>query len=161
MNNKGFTLVELLVALAISALILIMAIPSINNMSSDTQDREYQEYKESIVYGAKLYYRQKYDDISGWNTVSSTNIDANTRKDVLEAKINYTDLVNANYIKEFSPTERGSKKKCNTSTEPSKVIITITETRTVLKSSGSIKNKKMSYKVDGLECGVNKLDPVE
>ena len=160
-NNKGFTLVELLVVLAISALILIMAIPSINNISGDTQDEEYQEYMESIVYGAKLYYRQKYDDISGWNNVSSTNIDANTRKDVVEAKINYSDLVSANYIKDFSPTERGSKKKCNTSINPDAVSITITETRTVSKKDSSIKNKKISYKVNGLECGSNKLKPVK
>ncbi len=141
MNNKGFTLIELLVALAISALILIMAIPSINNMSSDTQDREYQEYKESIVYGAKLYYRQKYDDISGWVT----------KGNVSTVDIYYSDLVGANYVKDFSPTERGSKKKC----DASEVTVTITVTTN---TKGS---KKVEYKVNGLECGVNKLEPVE
>ncbi len=130
MNNKGFTLIELIVVLAISALILIMAIPSINNASNETRDKEYLEFRDSIVYGARLFYRQKSNDLN-WNAAKT------------EATISFSELKSEGLVKDFVPTQKSSKKGCNTVDSPDSVVVKITK-------SGS----KVSYKVSGLECGV-------
>ena len=133
MNNKGFTLVELIVALAISALILIMAIPSINNATNETRDKEYLEYKNSIIYGARLYYKQRSSDLD-W--------EGNT------ATIKFSDLKSAGLVKDFVPTQKSSKKGCNTAESPEAVSVKIT------KSNSADNDSKVSYEVSGLMCGV-------
>ena len=131
MNNKGFTLIELLVVLAISALILIMAIPSINSVSNETRNKEFKEYRDSIIYGAKLYYKQKSVDITN-------------------NKIYYTDLEKSNYVKSFTATEHNTEKSgnkgCNTDSDTEKKNIYVE----ISKDSST---NKITYKVVGLKCG--------
>ena len=134
-NNKGFTLVELMVVLAISGIILIMAIPSINNTSNEARDREYTEYRDSIIYGARLYYKRRSSDLD-WNASKT------------EAVISFNDLKEANLVKDFVPTQKSSKKGCNTADRPGDVSVKIT------KSNNTTNNSKVSYEVVGLKCGV-------
>ena len=54
-NRKGFTLVELLVAISIMGLILVMAIPSIRNLQNSNRETKYEKYGDSILSGTKLY----------------------------------------------------------------------------------------------------------
>lgn len=148
MNNRGFTLIELLITLSISALILIMAIPSITGISNDNRDKEYQEYKESIIYGAKLYYKQRSVDLNWVNKGSN----------VEEATINFSDLLSLNYVKEFTPTQKEGKKKCDTS--PVKVKITKT-TKVDPKRPNGEPTIKLDYEVEGLSCGVGNLKEIK
>lgn len=64
MNNKGFTLVELLAALTIISILVIIAVPSYNKVSSDTKKTSL-ENKQKAITTAMLNYANKYyiDDI--------------------------------------------------------------------------------------------------
>ncbi len=64
MNNKGFTLVELLAALTIISILVIIAVPSYNKVSSDTKKTSLENKKKAITT-AMLNYANKYyiDDI--------------------------------------------------------------------------------------------------
>ncbi len=140
MNNKGFTLIELLIVISISALVLIMAIPSINNTSSELKDKEYQEYKNSLIYGAKLYYKQKSADLS-WTTESGKQT----------ASVSFKVLKENGYVKKFSSTQHNSKKKCNTDTNNDDLVsVKITKEN----------NNKITYEVKGLQCGINGLKDI-
>ncbi len=55
LNNKGFTLVELLAVLVILVTILLIAIPSITSTISRNQDKELQARKDLIVSEMEAY----------------------------------------------------------------------------------------------------------
>ena len=55
LNNKGFTLVELLAVLVILVTILLIAIPSITSTISRNQDKELEARKSLIVSEMELY----------------------------------------------------------------------------------------------------------
>ena len=55
MNNKGFTLVELLASVVILALILAIAIPGINNMSSQIRKKHLENTIKNIEIAASKY----------------------------------------------------------------------------------------------------------
>ena len=64
-NNKGFTLVELLVAVAILGIITGMSIPLIRNVRQNNEQRKYTSYGESLVQSAKLYVDSYGEDLFG------------------------------------------------------------------------------------------------
>ena len=64
-NKKGFTLVELLVAIAIMGIITAIAIPMIRNIREGNENKEYQTYSESLKHAAKLYLSSYEEDIFG------------------------------------------------------------------------------------------------
>ncbi len=55
LNNKGFTLVELLAVLVILVTLLLIAIPSITSTISRNQDKELQARKDLIVSEMEAY----------------------------------------------------------------------------------------------------------
>ena len=55
MNNKGFTLAELLVAILILGIITGIAIPVIRNVQLNSQKKHFETYKTSFIYSSKLY----------------------------------------------------------------------------------------------------------
>ena len=79
MKSKGFTLVELIVAIAILGIITAMAIPGVRKLQQQNRTAKFKEYEKSLEYAAKLYVDQK------------------GAKD----KITYNDLKDADLIKDF------------------------------------------------------------
>ncbi|MDO5569643.1 MAG: prepilin-type N-terminal cleavage/methylation domain-containing protein [bacterium] len=55
LNNKGFTLVELLAVLAILVTILLITIPSVTSTIDRTKNKELESKKELIKTSAELY----------------------------------------------------------------------------------------------------------
>ena len=49
MNNKGFTLMELLATIIIMAFILIIIFPSIQKLINTTDEKKYQTYEDMMV----------------------------------------------------------------------------------------------------------------
>ena len=64
-NNKGFTLVELLVTISILGLITVMSLPIIRNIIEANTLKKYATYKDSVETSAKLYVDSYSDDLFG------------------------------------------------------------------------------------------------
>ena len=60
MNNKGFTLVEVLATFVLMAIILGIAFPAIDNLYKENNTQIYETYENSLKTAAKLYVDQ-YD----------------------------------------------------------------------------------------------------
>ena len=73
-KQNGFTLVELLVAISIMALIMAIAIPSIRNLQSSNKETKYEKYGESLVSGGKLYIDSYGKDEFGNNATGCIDI---------------------------------------------------------------------------------------
>ena len=66
MNNKGFTLVELLVVIAVMGIVTGMVAPLVRNVQFGQENRKYETYLNSLVYGAKLYVNAYEEDLFGY-----------------------------------------------------------------------------------------------
>ena len=56
MNNKGFTLVELMGILVVLALILVVAVPAITSTFRSMEETRLEEYKETICAAALVHF---------------------------------------------------------------------------------------------------------
>ena len=68
MNRKGFTLVELLVTVAILGIVTGLSIPIVRNITQARINKKYDTYLDSLVYATKLYTDSYSDDLYGHKT---------------------------------------------------------------------------------------------
>ena len=87
-NKKGFTLVEILVAIIILGIITGISIPLISNIKVAQRTKQFDTYRNSLEAGAKLYN-------------SSYSIDLFGKRQSGCAIVSYSDLIKKNYIKEI------------------------------------------------------------
>ena len=64
-NHKGFTLVELLVVVAILGIITGISIPLIRNVQEKNKERQYTSYFDGLKYSAKLFVNSYHEDLFG------------------------------------------------------------------------------------------------
>ena len=64
-NNKGFTLVELLVTISILGIVSVMAMPIIRNIVEANNMKKFITYKDSVESSAKLYVDSYAEDLFG------------------------------------------------------------------------------------------------
>ena len=64
-NNKGFTLVELLVTISILGIVSVMAMPIVRNIVEANNMKKFITYKDSVESSAKLYVDSYADDLFG------------------------------------------------------------------------------------------------
>ena len=62
-NNKGFTLVELLVTIVILGVISGMAFPLVRGLQERNTYTKYEKYGESLIAAAKLYINSYEEDV--------------------------------------------------------------------------------------------------
>lgn len=58
MNNKGFTLVELIATIAIIALIATVSVPAVNSVVNNSKQKNYEILISNIKTAAKAYYEE-------------------------------------------------------------------------------------------------------
>lgn len=87
-NNKGFTLVELIVTIAILGIITLMSFPVIRNITDRNTEKKYDEYADILADAARLY-------------VDNYNEDLFCRDENGCAYISYADLKKRNLIKDI------------------------------------------------------------
>ena len=88
-NKHGFTLVELIVVIAIMGVILILALPQVSRIQSANKNKKYETYKESLESAAKIYIDNHTKDLFGNNPTGCITI-------------KYSDLKRDNLIKDFA-----------------------------------------------------------
>ncbi len=73
-HSKGFTLIELLVAITILGMILIIAIPQVNNIRDKNKTTKYEKYSETMLTSGKLYTDSYTEDMFGNNKTGCYDI---------------------------------------------------------------------------------------
>ncbi len=68
MNRRGFTLVELLVTVAVMGIITGLSIPVIRNINQQRINKKYTTYLDSLTYAAKLYTDSYSEDLFAYST---------------------------------------------------------------------------------------------
>ena len=89
MNKKGFTLVELIVVIAIMGIILILALPQVGRIRANNRDAKFDAYAQAIERGAKLYVDNYSRDLFGYSDSGCV-------------EVKYSWLKNKNLVKDFS-----------------------------------------------------------
>ncbi len=87
-NVKGFTIVEVIVTLAIIGIILIIALPRLVGLKDSNNDKKYDAYRDSILAASKLYVDDEGKDMFG-NYSSGCKV------------VSYQDLKDKNLVKDF------------------------------------------------------------
>lgn len=90
MREHGFTLVELIITIAIMGIVLLVAFPSVSRIQQQNKYEKVVSYGQSMVASGKLYVDQYQEDLWGnMNATGSRIISINTLK-------------NANLMKEIN-----------------------------------------------------------
>lgn len=98
-DNKGFTLVEVIASVVILGILLIVLVPNVSNLLKKSGDNAYQNLKQSIIVSCKKFVNDnRYDiilDDDGTNVTKINNID------LVDGKVLISDLLELGYL---SPT---------------------------------------------------------
>ena len=98
MNNKGFTLVELLVVIVVMGVIMGMSWPVITKIQENNEINKYEKYGEAMVEGAKLYVDSYEEDLFYYED----DLTDEQKKVGQCAYITYNDLIDHLLIKDFN-----------------------------------------------------------
>ena len=104
----GFTLIELVVVIAIMGVIFILALPQVSKIQQANKDRKYDAYYASIERGAKLYIDTYAKDLFGNNNSGCVTI-------------KYSQLKDQNLAKDFGSSEVTCSEDSETYVEVRKV----------------------------------------
>lgn len=102
MNNKGFTLIELIIVIALLATIALLSTPNIIRVIEKNKVDNYNETLDSIIEAAELYvsdnrYKLVFKDASG-NNASCKQGDPDDKK--IYSQTTLENLINYKYISE-------------------------------------------------------------
>ncbi len=64
-NRKGFTLIELIVAIVIIGMIVVLSVPAIRMLRNNGETQKYTTYQEALENSAKLYVDAYDEDLFG------------------------------------------------------------------------------------------------
>lgn len=78
-NNKGFTLVELLVTISILGIITALAMPGVRRLTSTNNEKKFEAYEKSVISATKVYVEDKGVDL--FSGVITKNIYLSELKD--------------------------------------------------------------------------------
>ena len=91
-DKRGFTLIEVLVSIAIMGILLIITLPQVNKIRQDNKTKKYETYENSIERAAKLYLDSNSKDLFGYHETGC-------------AIVKYTELKSSNLLKQFQESE--------------------------------------------------------
>ena len=101
MNNKGFTLIEMLITIAILAVLSLIAIPTVNSLIKRQQDNAIKEIIESVETSALNYVKENKWDLT-WIKCSNTT-------DTDSEDITIKELVETDYLSQIPKNPKDQK----------------------------------------------------
>ena len=105
MNNKGFTLVELLGAVAILAILVAIITPSVMRSLNNSKEASYNIMIDNIITASKSYYEEcKYGDLK----------DSSGNKRICDSPIALGELVNLGFLKGTNDKSCDASGSCTT-----------------------------------------------
>lgn len=105
LNNKGFTLIEVLAVIVILSILMAIMVPSVGNIMKKNKEDNYQNLKDSIISAAKIYISDnRYQIIVGSCTTQNAKVDVLSVNNVTltDSKITIQTLANAGNLKTTS-----------------------------------------------------------
>lgn len=64
MNNKGFTLVEMLAVVAILAILTMIMVPTVNTLITKNSEENYKKFKDGVISAARIYLSDNRYEVS-------------------------------------------------------------------------------------------------
>ncbi len=101
MNKKGFTLIEMLITIAILAVLSLIAIPTVNSLIKRQQDNAIKEIIESVETSALNYVKENKWDLT-WIKCSNTT-------DTDSEDITIKELVETDYLSQIPKNPKDQK----------------------------------------------------
>lgn len=147
MDNKGFTLSELIVTIALVGVVMAISFPAITKLQSENQREIYKSYEKGLINAAKLYVDKYGRDLWVSPVENATCV-----------KITYNDLRYEDLIKEFD----GMKKNEVVDEEKTFVYATKQKTNVTYVVSFATKqggNQVYNSETETKSCNKNTLPP--
>lgn len=101
MNKKGFTLIEMLITIAILAVLSLIAIPTVNSLIKRQQDNAIKEIIESVETSALNYVKENKWDLAWIKCSNTTDTDAED--------ITIKELVETDYLSQIPKNPKDQK----------------------------------------------------
>lgn len=95
MNNKGFTLIELMACVVILGFLSIIVYPSINNALTTNSSKSCKYYERSMISACKYFIQKENVDIK----------ESNGGRFPPVMEVTLTELINSGYIEEYNDTK--------------------------------------------------------
>ena len=104
LNNKGFTLIEVLAVIVILSILMAIMVPSVGNIMKKNKEDNYQNLKDSIISAAKIYISDNRYQITVGNCDDSNKADIESinNKTLNSSQLPISFLVDAGNLKTTS-----------------------------------------------------------
>ncbi len=116
-NNKGFTLIELIVTIGIMILIGMIIVNNMSGLLSEQNDTEYDNFKKNLEESACIYVETKWDTTKRSSCKSNNNcsisVDELIQEGLIEDNLKDPKETDPNDPKKGLVTENQNKYKVN------------------------------------------------
>ena len=117
LNNKGFSLVEILAVVVILGVLSAIMVPTVTGIISSNRENSYENLKKSITSSARIYISDNRYDIAVEDNTCNTNTETNITKigtnNIQDSKIPLSLLVTAGDLDEIIVDPRDREKTLN------------------------------------------------
>ena len=151
MNRKGFTLIELIAVIVMISLIMVIVVPNILDIVSESKETSYNTLVKNIVTSSEMYYEEcEYGDLSSATKYGSYACLIDTSTSTI--KIPLSSLANTGFLK-VSDTKEVAGKEVKVVLNPRNNIdisdcqIKIAKVKKTNTDENGIENIKVTYKV--------------
>ena len=161
MNRKGFTLIELIAVIVMIGLIMVIVVPNILDIVSESKETSYNTLVKNIVTSSEMYYEEcEYGDLSSTTKYGSYACSIDTSTSTSTITIPLSSLANTGFLK-VSDTKEEAGKEVKVVLNPRNNIdisdckIKIAKVKKTNTDENGIENIKVTYKVtaeSGSDC---------